>query len=102
MNRLAVVEDQVNLFLEVSEKLSAKIKAPIAPEFKIAVFQSVNNWMMNEMIDKQQTERYAKKQQQQDEPPSQAQLNYAQDLGIEVPAGATKKQLSKLINDAKQ
>jgi hypothetical protein len=102
MNRLAVVEDQVNLFLEVSEKLSAKIKAPIAPEFKIAVFEAVNNWMMNEMIDKQQTERYAKKQQQADEPPSQAQLNYAQDLGISVPQGCTKKQLSKLINDAKQ
>ena len=101
MNRLAVIEDQVNLFLEVSEKLSAKIKAPIAPEFKIAVFQSVNNWMMNETIDKQQSERYAKKQQSADEPATIAQKNYAQDLGIEYPDNITKKALSKLINEAK-
>jgi len=101
VNRLAVVEDQVGLFCEVSEKLSSKLKAPIAPEFKIAVFQSVNNWMMNEQIDKQQTARYSQKQQQQDEPPSQAQLRYAEDLGITIPQDCTKKQLSKLINEAK-
>ena len=97
MNRLAVVEDQVGLFLEVSEKLASKLKAPIPAEVKIAVYTLVNNWMMNDTINTQKNQRYEKKQTQQDEPPSPAQIRYAEDLGIEIPQGCTKKTLSNLI-----
>jgi hypothetical protein len=101
MNRDAVVEDQVELFHKVAEKLAARMKAPIDVQIKLAVFQQVNNWMMNETINKQQNERYAKKEQKAEEPPSAAQVAYAEDLGIAIPEGCTKRQLSKLIEQAK-
>ena len=37
-----------------------------------------------------------------DEPPSEKQLNYADDLGISVPPGCTKGQVSDLIDAAKR
>jgi len=97
VNRLAVVEDQVELLCQVKEKLSSKMKAPIATEIVVSVYTMVNNWMMNATINTQQNERYANRQQQADEPASVAQKNYAQDLGIDYPDNITKKKLSDLI-----
>jgi len=95
----AQTEQQVNLFLMVKEKLAARIKSPCPVEVQVAVFTAVHNWQMNAAIDRQQTARYEKKQQRDDEPPTAAQLRYAEDLEIEIPANCTKKQLSKLINE---
>ena len=93
----ALIEQQVELYCKVSEKLSAHLKAPIDYTIKVAVFEAVHNWQMNAAIDKQQNARYEKKQQQTEEPPSEKQIKYAEDLGIVIPAGCTKKQLSELI-----
>jgi len=95
----AQIEQQVNLFLAVKEKLAAKIKSPCPVEIQVAVFTAVHNWQMNAAIDRQQTERYAKKQAQQDEPATDKQKAYAEDLHIEFPENITKKELSKLINE---
>jgi hypothetical protein len=95
----AQTEQQVNLFLMVKEKLAARMKSPCPVEIQVAVFTAVHNWQMNAAIDRQQTARYAKKQQTDDGPPTEAQLRYAEDLEIEIPEGCTKKQLSKLINE---
>ena len=99
MSEEAQIEQQVNLFLMVKEKLAAKIKSPCAVEIQVAVFTAVHNWEMNAAIDRQQTARYAKKQQSDDEPATTAQKNYAYDLGIEYAENITKKELSKRINE---
>jgi hypothetical protein len=95
----AQIEQQVNLFMMVKDKLAARIKSPCPAEIQVAVFNAVHNWEMNAAINRQQNERYAKKQQSDDEPPTAAQLRYAEDLEIEIPDKCTKKQLSKLINE---
>jgi hypothetical protein len=95
----AMTEQQVNLFMMVKDKLAARIKSPCPVEIQVAVFTAVHNWQMNAAIDRQQTARYEKKQQSDNEPPTAAQLRYAEDLYIEIPANCTKKQLSKLINE---
>jgi hypothetical protein len=99
MSDEAQAEVQAKLWALCCEKLSAVTKAPIPIEAKVAVFTAVHNWQMNAAIDKQQTERYAKKQAQQDEPATDRQKAYAEDLGIEFADGITKKELSKLINE---
>jgi hypothetical protein len=93
----ALIEQQVELYCKVAEKLSAKLKAPIDYTIKVAVFEAVHNWQMNKAIDGQQNARYEKKQTSAGDPPSQAQIKYAEDLGISIPDGCTKKQLSELI-----
>lgn len=97
MSDEAQIEQQVQLFIAVKDKLAAKIKSPCPVEIQVAVFTAVHNWQMNAAIDRQQTARYAKKQQSDDEPASTAQKNYAYDLGIEYPDDITKKKLSELI-----
>lgn len=92
-----MIETQVDLYCKVAQELSAKLKTPIDYTVKIAIFESVNKWLMNSTISKQQDARYEKKQTSAGEPPSQAQLKYAEDLGISIPDGCTKKQLSELI-----
>jgi len=94
----AMVEVQADLFVLVKDKLAARIKSPCPVEVQIAVFTAVHNWQMNEAINRQQNERYAKKQERAEEPPSDKQISYAKDLGIEIPEKCTKKELSKLIN----
>jgi len=93
-----MVEVQADLFVLVKDKLAARIKSPCPVEVQIAVFTAVHNWQMNEAINRQQNERYAKKQERAEEPPSDKQISYAKDLGIVIPEGCTKKELSKLIN----
>lgn len=93
----ALIEQQVDLYCKVAEKLSAKLKAPIDFTIKVAVFEAVHSWQMNKAIDSQQNARYEKKQQPGGDPPSQAQIKYAEDLEITIPEGCTKKQLSELI-----
>ena len=93
-----MVEVQADLWETCSVALSKRLKAPIPIEAKIAVFTAVHNWQMNEAINRQQNERYAKKQERAEEPPSDKQISYAKDLGIVIPEGCTKKELSKLIN----
>jgi len=93
-----MVEVQADLFVLVKDKLAARIKSPCPVEVQIAVFTAVHNWQMNEAINRQQNERYAKKQERAEEPPSDKQISYAKDLGIEIPEKCTKKELSKLIN----
>jgi hypothetical protein len=97
----ALIEEQAKLYNKVKDKCALVFNKPAIQAEVEAVFVSVNNWQMNAAINRQQNERYEKKQQQIDEPPSQAQLRYAEDLRIEIPEGCTKKQLSKLINEAK-
>lgn len=97
MDRTAVLEDQCKLWIQVCEKLTALQESPSNIEGKVAVFQAINNWMMNQEISRQQDARYEKKQQSSDEPPSDKQVKYAEDLGIEIPKNCTKKQLSELI-----
>ena len=92
------MEVQADLFVLVKDKLAARIKSPCPVEVQIAVFTAVHNWQMNEAINRQQNERYAKKQERAEEPPSDKQISYAKDLGIEIPEKCTKKELSKLIN----
>ena len=87
----------MDLYCKVTQKLAAKLKAPVDYAVKIAVFEAVHNWQMNEAISRQQNDRYEKKQTSAGEPPSQAQLKYAEDLEITIPEGCTKKQLSELI-----
>ena len=99
MSDEAQIEQQVNLFLAVKEKLAAKIKSPCPVEIQVAVFTAIHNWQMNAAIDRQQTARYAQRQQQQDEPATDKQKAYADDLEIEYAANITKKELSKLINE---
>jgi hypothetical protein len=95
----AQVEQQVQLFVAVKEKLAAKIKSPCPVEVQVAVFTAVHNWQMNAAISKQQDERYAKKQQSAAEPATAKQKAYADDLDIEYPDNITKAELSKLINE---
>jgi hypothetical protein len=95
----AQISQQVNLFLMVKEKLAASIKSPCAVEIQVAVFNAVHNWEMNAAIDRQQTERYAKKQQSAAEPATAKQKAYADDLDIGYPDNITKAELSKLINE---
>jgi hypothetical protein len=95
----AQMEQQVNLFLMVKEKLAARIKSPCPVEIQVAVFTAVHNWQMNAAISRQQTERYKKKQQSDSEPATDAQKRYADDLEIEYPENITKAELSKLINE---
>jgi len=95
----AQTEQQVNLFLMVKEKLAARMKSPCPVEIQVAVFTAVHNWQMNTVIDRQQTERYAKKQQSAAEPATAKQKAYADDLEIEYPENITKAELSKLINE---
>ena len=96
----ALIEQQVELYCKVAEKLSAKLKAPIDYTVKIAVFESVNKWRLNEAISMQQDARYEKKQTSVSEPPTEKQIKYAQDMGVKIPEGCTKKQLSELIKSA--
>ena len=95
----AQTEQQVNLFLMVKDRLAARIKSPCPVEIQVAVFTAVHNWQMNAAIDRQQTERYAKKQQSAAEPATAKQKAYADDLEIEYPENITKAELSKLINE---
>jgi len=95
----AMTEQQVNLFLMVKEKLAARIKSPCPVEVQVAVFTAVHNWQMNAAISRQQDERYKKKQQSDNEPATDAQKRYADDLEIEYAENITKKELSKLINE---
>ena len=99
MSDEAQIEQQVQLFIAVKEKLAAKIKSPCPVEIQVAVFTAVHNWQMNAVIDRQQTERYAKKQQSAAEPATAKQKAYADDLDIEYPENITKAELSKLINE---
>lgn len=93
----AMTEQQVNLFLMVKEKLAARIKTPCPVEIQVAVFNAVHHWQITLHIDKTRETQYTSRQQQQDEPASTAQKNYAYDLGIEYPEDITKKKLSELI-----
>lgn len=99
MSTEARIEVEADLFLRVKEALAARLKSPCPVEIQVAVFTAVHNWQMNEAINKQQNERYAKKQERAEEPPSDKQISYATDLGITVTAGMTKKQLSELIKE---
>jgi len=99
MSDEAQIEQQVQLFLAVKEKLAGSIKSPCPVEVQVAVFTAVHNWQMNQVIDRQQTERYAKKQQSAAEPATAKQKAYADDLEIEYPENITKAELSKLINE---
>jgi hypothetical protein len=96
----ARVEVEADLFLRVKDALAARIKSPCPVEIQVAVYTAVHNWQMNEAINRQQNDRYAKKQERQEEPPTEKQIKYAEDLGITVTPGMTKKQLSELIKAA--
>lgn len=99
MSDEAQIEQQVQLFIAVKDKLAAKIKSPCPVEIQVAVFTAVHNWQMNAAISKQQDERYKKKQQSDDEPATARQKAYADDLEIEYTENITKKELSRLINE---
>ncbi len=100
MNDEAQAEVQAQLWAMCKEKLASFVKAPVPIEAQVAVFTAVHNWQMNAVIDKQQTERYQKREQRADEPATDKQKAYADDLEIDYPPNITKKELSKLIQDA--
>ena len=94
----AMVRVQVDLWELCSVALSKRLKAPIPIEAKMAVFNSVHTWQITHYIDKQRETQFQQRQERAEEPPSDKQISYAKDLGIVIPEGCTKKELSKLIN----
>jgi len=77
----ALIEEQVKLYLKVKDKIHALTNRPPVIEEAIEVFRSVHNWQMNKTIDKQQTARQEKREEKQDQPPTEKQLVYIEALG---------------------
>jgi hypothetical protein len=64
-------------------------------EIQLAAIDHVNRWLISNRIQKEKTSQKAPK------PPSDKQIKYAKDLGIENPEKYTSKELSKLIDEKK-
>lgn len=92
----------VEIWNSVTHEIHENVSPATPMEARIAMFEQANDWMIHENITREHKEAREAKEQKQEEPVSQKQLDYIMSLGGFTGKVKTKKEASAYIEDLRK
>ena len=101
MDDTALVSRLFHLWSICEEEYQKRYEKAINVEVVKAIFERADHHIIAAQIQKERSGVRAQQEKQQDEPPTEKQIQYARDLGCENPENMTRKELSDWIDEHK-